>query len=53
MGSETVIKGSKVVDLCWQSGQITIDRYCPVIVSVITDWFLLKWAFQLYIANWS
>lgn len=47
----TVVKGSKVVDLCWQSGHVTIDRYWPDIRSVTIDWFLFKWAAQLYLAS--
>jgi len=35
-----VMKGSKVIDSLLQVGQVTFDLYCPVIRSVMTDWFL-------------
>lgn len=51
IGRETVTKGSKVIDYFWQSGHTTLDLYCPVIKSVIMDWFLFVWAIQLYLAT--
>mgnify|MGYP003705284337 CR=1 FL=1 len=40
IGRDTVVKGSKVIDSLSQSGQTTLDLYCPVIKSTIIDWFL-------------
>lgn len=42
------MKGSKVIDYFPQSGHVTFDLYCPVIKSVMMDWFLLMCAIQLF-----
>lgn len=46
------MNGSKVIDYLLQVGHVTLDLYCPVIISVIIDWFLWIWANQLYNATY-
>lgn len=41
MGRVSVKKGSKVIDSFPQSGQMTFDLYCPIMLSLMIDWFLL------------
>lgn len=46
-----MINGSNVIEVLWQSGHVTFDLYCPVIISVIIDWFLFVWTIQLSYAT--
>lgn len=51
IGSVTVMKGSNVMDYLLQTGQVTLDLYCPVIRSVTMDWLRLMCPIQLYKAT--
>lgn len=37
MGNDTVINGSYIMEILLQSGHTTLDLYCPIRWSTITD----------------